>query len=174
MSVAPKHTLFHVNHSSTPYHTRTLQNRVDIWDYINIEIQSKFLASGSVVGRLQQQHGPLARYVKFWFAQAPGMSGTFYPPPRVSYPDMHHGACVTHVPWCMPGLLTSGFLWSPWRGKRSRHSRRMHSPQFYVSGKRPMPIPSSHHHRVPFWTIMIKLYTKQYQFVQQMHANCVN
>ena len=31
-------------------------------------------------------------------------------------------ACVTHVPWCMPG-------------KRSRSIR---SPQFYVSGKRPM------------------------------------
>ena len=25
-----------------------------------------------------------------------------------------------------------------WRGKRSRHSRRMRNPQFYVSGKRPM------------------------------------
>ena len=25
-----------------------------------------------------------------------------------------------------------------WQGKRSRHSRRMHNPQFYVSGKRPM------------------------------------
>ena len=36
----------------------------------------------------------------------------------------------------MPG--TSGFLWSRWRGKRSRHSRRMRNPQFYVSGKRPI------------------------------------
>ena len=45
--------------------------------------------------------------------------------------------CVTHVPWCMPGSLTSDFLWSRWRGKRSRHSRRTHNPQFYVSGKRP-------------------------------------
>ena len=44
-----------------------------------------------------------------------------------------------HVPWCMPGSLTSGFLWSRWRGKCSRHSRRMRNPQFYVSGKRPMP-----------------------------------
>ena len=35
-------------------------------------------------------------------------------------------------------LLTSGFLWSRWRDKRSRHSRRMRNPQFYVSGKRPM------------------------------------
>ena len=58
------------------------------------------------------------------------------PPPRVSDPDMHHGTCVTHAPWCMPGSLTSGFVWSRCRGKRSRHSRRMHNPQFYVSGKR--------------------------------------
>ena len=58
--------------------------------------------------------------------------------PQVSDPDMHHGTCVTHVPWCMPELLTSGFLWSSWRGKRSRHSRRMRNPQFHVSGKRPI------------------------------------
>ena len=51
---------------------------------------------------------------------------------------MHHGTCVTHVPWCMSGSLTWGFHWSRWRGKRSRHSRRMRNPQFYVSGKRPM------------------------------------
>ena len=48
----------------------------------------------------------------------------FHPPwnpngPRVSDPDMHHGTCVVHVPWCMPGSLTGGFLWSQWRGKRS-------------------------------------------------------
>ena len=65
-------------------------------------------------------------------------AGTFFPPPWVRNPDMHHGTCVTHVPWCMPGPLTSGFLWSWWRGKCSKHSRRMRNPQFYVSGKRPM------------------------------------
>ena len=27
---------------------------------------------------------------------------------RVSDPGMHHGTCVTHVPWCMSGLLTRG------------------------------------------------------------------
>ena len=54
--------------------------------------------------------------------------------PLLSDPDMHHGTCVTHVPWCMSGSLTR-----KWRGKRFRHSRRMHNPQFYVSGKRPMP-----------------------------------
>ena len=54
-------------------------------------------------------HGPLTRYVKLRIVHAPGMPGTFSPPPRVNDPDMHHGTCVTcvtHVPWCMPGSLT--------------------------------------------------------------------
>ena len=50
-------------------------------------------------------------------AHAPGMPGTFSPSPQVSDPDMHHGTCVTHVPWCMPGSLTSGFLWNWRRGE---------------------------------------------------------
>ena len=28
--------------------------------------------------------------------------------PLVSDPDMHHGTCVTHVPWCTSGSLTCG------------------------------------------------------------------
>ena len=66
------------------------------------------------------------------FAHAPGMSGTFSPPPiskeaasyrsRHASRHVHHGTCVTHVRWCMSGSLTrSG----------------MRNPQFYVSGKRP-------------------------------------
>ena len=74
----------------------------------------------------------------------------------------YHGTCVTHVcvthvPWCMPGLLTSGFLWSWCRGKRSRHSRRMHNPQCYVSAKRPMVDSSS----VPSITTNIFHHTEQ-------------
>ena len=83
-------------------------------------------------------HGPLARYAKLRVAHAPGMPGTFSPPPGMSDPDMHHGTCVTHLSWCMPGSLTSGVLWGRWRGKRSRHSRHMRNPHFYVSSKRPM------------------------------------
>ena len=83
-------------------------------------------------------YGPLTRYVKMRVAHAPGMPGTFSPSPRGSDPDMHHGTCVTHVPWCMSGSLTGDFLWNRWRGKRSRHSRRMRNPQFYLSGKRPI------------------------------------
>ena len=83
-------------------------------------------------------HGPLTRYVKLRVAHVPGMPGMYSPPPQVRDPFMHHGTCVSHVPRCMPGSLTCVFLWSWWRGKRSRHSRRMRNPQFYVSGKRPI------------------------------------
>ena len=65
-------------------------------------------------------NGPLARYVKLRVAHAPGMLGTFSPPPLVSDSDMYHGTCATHVPWCMPRSLTRGFLWSRWWGKPSR------------------------------------------------------
>ena len=92
--------------------------------------QSKF------VSRLS--HGPLARYVKLRVEHAPGMLGTFSPPPRVSDSDMRHGTCVMHVPWRMPGSLPGVFPRSWWRGKRTRHSLRMRNPQFYVSGKRPI------------------------------------
>ena len=48
-----------------------------------------------------------ARYVKLLVAHVPGMPGTLSLPLRVNNPDMHHGTCVTHVPWCMPGSLTN-------------------------------------------------------------------
>ena len=50
----------------------------------------------------------------------------------VSDPGMHHGTCITHVPWCMSGSANPR-----WWGKHSRHSRRMRNPQYHVSGKRP-------------------------------------
>ena len=82
-------------------------------------------------------HEPLTRYVKLRVEHTPGMPGTFsrhqlQRKTQVSDPGMHHGTCVTHVPWCMSGSLTCGV------GKRSRHSRSMRKPQFYVSGKRPI------------------------------------
>ena len=71
-------------------------------------------------------------------AHAPGMPGTFSPPPWVSNPDMHHGTCVTHVSRCITGSLSSSFLWIRRRGEHARRSRRKRNPQFYVSAKRPM------------------------------------
>ena len=57
----------------------------------------------------------LTRYAKLRAVHAPGLSGTFSPPPQVSDPDMLHYTCVSHLPRCMLGSLTSGFLWSRWQ-----------------------------------------------------------
>ena len=84
----------------------------------------------SIFSSCQHCHyGPLTRYTKLRVAHGPGILGTCSPSQRVSDPDMHQGTCVSHVPWCMLGSLTSSFVWH-WRGKWSRHSRRMHNPQF--------------------------------------------
>ena len=104
---------------------------------------------------------PLARCVKLRTSHAPGMPGTVSPPSLVCDPDMHHGTCVTHVPWCMPRSLTRGILWSRWREKRSRHSRCMCNPQLYVPGKRPMGCSEMRQH----WTGVIMT------AIQQVHFN---
>ena len=129
----------HANPQTTEQRTRVTQTKYRVhilWDILYI--------LRDPLGFLQHyRHGPLARYVKLRVAHALGMPGTFSPSPRVSHPDMHHGTCATHVPWCMLGSLTSGFLWSLWWGKRFRHSRRMPNPHFFVSAKRPITDPHS-------------------------------
>ena len=99
----------------------------DNWEHTSVNFKSKYYSFHSrrsickivsimvaLTSRLQrdnQQHqafslllvnGLLARYVKLRVVHAPGMPGMFSSPPRVSDPDMYHGTCVTHVPWCMP------------------------------------------------------------------------
>ena len=78
----------------------------------------------------------LTRYAKLRVAHAPGMLGTFPPTPtsketacwRSRHASRHvrHARAVMHV----------GIANPRWRGKRSRHSRRMRNPQICVSGKR--------------------------------------
>ena len=75
-------------------------------------------------------YGLIARYVKLRVVHVLGMVGTFSLPPRVSDPDMHHGTCVRHIAWCMPGSPTNGFVWSEWRGKHFLHSRHMRTRNF--------------------------------------------
>ena len=93
------------------------------WIYVEFELPEHLLNIGTT----------WASNVKLWILHAPGMLGTFSPPARVSGPDMHHGTCLMHVPWCILGSLTSGFIWSRWRGKLSQHARRMCHSQFFVS-----------------------------------------
>ena len=62
---------------------------------------------------LCEHHGPLTRNVKLRVAHVSRMPRTFPPlphqrKPQVSDLGMHHGTCVTHVPWCMSGSLTHG------------------------------------------------------------------
>ena len=56
--------------------------------------------------------------------------------PLVSDAGMHHGTCVTHA----HTMMHVGIANLVWRGWCSRHSRRMHNPFFFVSGKRPIPL----------------------------------
>ena len=84
------------------------------------------------------RHGPLTRYVKLRVAHAPGMPGTFPSPSKsketASYRSRHASRHVRDA----RAVMHVGIDNPRWRGKRSRHSRRMRNPQFYVSGKRPM------------------------------------
>ena len=84
--------------------------------------------------------------------------------PQVSDPDMHHGTCVTHVPWCMSGSPTCNG-----RGKRSRHSRHMRNPQFYVSGKRPMAPIFSREDELTHW-YLCSLWFVSSQFTHMITA----
>ena len=83
-------------------------------------------------------NGPITRYVKLRVVHAPGMPGSFSPPPtskkaankRSRHTSRHvcHARTVVHVAIAKP----------QWRGKRSPHSRPMRKYKFYVSGKRPL------------------------------------
>ena len=64
---------------------------------------------------------------------------------RVSDPNMHHGTCVAHVPWCIPGSLTSALLWSRWREKPTGISGACATRNFAYLIRGPW------HYKVKFW-----------------------
>ena len=56
-----------------------------------------------------RSHGPLTRYVKLCQECRERLPRhRLQRKPVVSNPGMHHGTCVTHVPWCMSESLTRG------------------------------------------------------------------
>ena len=101
-----------VPHQAIICNTGTLRNNFK-WN-INKDKDIKYLMQNVCHYTQASIHGPQNRYVKLRVAHAPGMPGTFSPPPRVGDPGMHHGTCVT---WCMPGSQDSVFLWIRWRKK---------------------------------------------------------
>ena len=88
-------------------------------------------------GMLRLRHGLRTRYIKLL-----GMRREC----RERFP-CHRGlaipTCITTRAWrtcrdaCRDRSLAV-FIWSRWQGKRSRHSRSMRNPPFYVSGKKLM------------------------------------
>ena len=75
-----------------------------------VALYKEWNTGGTRVHKTCVAHGPLTRYVILRVPHAPGIPGTFSPPPiskeTASYAGMHHNTCVTHVPWCMSGSLT--------------------------------------------------------------------
>ena len=88
--------------------------------------------------------------------------------PFVSDPDMHHG--VRHA----RAVMHAGIANSQCRGKRSRHSRRMHNPQLYVSSKRPESLSLAFRER-PFtqrtWNVDI-FYCNKFASRDQRSVSC--
>ena len=123
--------------------------RLDVWYYAYQRITRSHIcqhlmtdimnvSSGLVIGWIPTDHWPFARYVKLRVTHAPGILEQFLPPLRVSDPDMHHDTCVSHVPWCMSGSLTSGFPLKLVVGKTFPAFRAHAQAAIYASGKRPM------------------------------------
>ena len=115
-----------------------------IWYIIDICWKCKYLFGVHCIYHLFPSivvHSPWASYQirKIAGCACAGNAGNVFPcdrlqrKPLASDPGMHHGTCVTHVPWCMSGSLTRG-------GKTFPVIPAHAHPQFYVSGKRPMVI----------------------------------
>ena len=139
---------FHDNHLNTTW-MGAEWNVHRIWVIMEISFPSCwwFVTSSRLYGvtvrgdfipgsRVHHSNGPLTRYAKLRLAHAPGMPAMFSPPPWVSDPAASRHARDARAVMHAEIAYWRCFLWSRWRGKRSRHSRRMHYPQFHVSVKR--------------------------------------
>ena len=83
-------------------------------------------------------HGPLTRYVKLQVAHAPGMPGTFSPAADFKgYRKLAIPACITARD--ARAVMHVGIAYLRWRGKRSRHSRRMRTRNFAYLARGPWP-----------------------------------
>ena len=68
----------------------------------------------------------------------PGNAGNVFPPPTSKETAIKRSRHASrHVRYAR-AVMHVGLAIPRWRRKRSRHSRRMRNPQFYVSGKRPI------------------------------------
>ena len=104
----------------------------------NVSFWSVYLSS--MVNGDFLSHDPLASYqiCKIAGCACAGNAGNVYPAPTsketASWRSRHASQHVRRA----RAVMHVGIAKSRWRGKRFRHSLRMRSLQFYVSGKRPI------------------------------------
>ena len=80
--------------------------------------------------------GPLTRYVKLIAGCAcAGNAGNIFPAPTSKETVSSRTRLAS---WHVRHVMHVGIANPRWRGKRSRHSRRMRTPKFYESYKRPI------------------------------------
>ena len=91
--------------------------------------------SYSYTAQTKSLHGPLTRYAKLRVTHAPGMPGTFSPPPRISDPDRNASRHVRHARAVMHGGIAN--LRFP---LKSMAGKAFPAFPAHVSGKRPMEI----------------------------------
>ena len=104
------------------YHTKLLIHpsdfnsvTIEVWEWTSNSI-SHFTSSIWLLIHAEVNINPWASYQirKIAGCACAGNAGNVFPRRRfqrkllVSDPGMHHGTCVTHVPWCMSGSLTCG------------------------------------------------------------------
>ena len=126
--------LIYQQHSALYIYTCLVTVSPTTVSYVQIHTLQNHIKPSILAPVSSRCNGSVTRYVKLRVTRAPGIPGMFSTPPRVSDPAMQHGTCVTHAPWWMLWSLNSGFLWSQWRGKPSRHSRRMRNFAYLVGG----------------------------------------
>ena len=108
-----------------------------IWYHCDIQLCSNCYLLTSILTLISAAKCTLSFFFKPWASYqiskivccvCAGNAGNVFPAT-----DVTGNTLLAISAWCMSGLLTSGGV-----KKRSRHSRRMRNPQFYLSGKRPM------------------------------------
>ena len=101
----------------TPVYRQHFQVNFIEWNRIVTRISPQFVLRGPINDyRTLDQMMAWASYQirKIAGCACAGNAGNVFPrrrfqrKPLVSDPGMHHGTCVTHVPWCMSGSLTCG------------------------------------------------------------------
>ena len=115
-------------------------------------------------------HGPLTRYVKLWAVHASGMPGTFSPPPTSKETASWRSRHASRHVRLARAVMHVGIANPRWREKRSRHSRRMRNPQFYLSVQRTIVIRRIH--PAVFSTLTTRTATHHYLDIANMCLKC--